>query len=209
MSESLTEPEPDVVQERSGDLVADWWSGETTGQPLYMRLRKIDPSQLQDALDGLPDDDGPQAVPTPDRAPPRAADMPEVQALRAHLQDHKTPFDTIDRWFRAITMMTQALDGKRPLQWTADDVARRCIQQAGEQGGSIWSTLEAVREFWRRHRIGSRSLFSWQSPADEVLVQPGCYPLEYYGHLTNDIVGQPFHEIYPGFSEWLGAWPDD
>ena len=151
MSESLTEPEPDVVQERSGDLVADWWSGETTGQPLYMRLRKIDPSQLQDALDGLPDDDGPQAVPTPDRAPPRAADMPEVQALRAHLQDHKTPFDTIDRWFRAITMMTQALDGKRPLQWTADDVARRCIQQAGEQGGSIWSTLEAVREFWRWH----------------------------------------------------------
>ncbi len=30
-------------------------------------------------------------------------------------------------------------------------MARRCIQQARGEGGNYWSTLEAVREFWRWH----------------------------------------------------------
>ena len=45
-------------------------------------------------------------------------------------------------------MTTNSLAGKRPLEWTADDVAARCVALAGEAGGNYWSTLEAVREFW-------------------------------------------------------------
>ena len=129
------------------DPVAAWWEGGS-GQPLYLRLRKLDSRGLQSAVESLPEYDGPTAVPPPDRAPPRAADLPEVQALRLDLQDRRTPFDTIECWIRALTMTTNSLAGKRPLEWTADDVAARCVALAGEAGGNYWSTLEAVREFW-------------------------------------------------------------
>lgn len=132
------------------DIVAEWWSGDSNGQPLYTRIRKASIDQLQAALDALPEYDGPPVVTAPDKAPPRAADLPEVQALRAALQDDKTAFDTIERWTRALTMATQA-QGKRPLEWSADDVAARCIAQARDEGGNYWSTLEAVRRFWAWH----------------------------------------------------------
>ncbi len=133
------------------DFVADWWSGASNGQPLYTRIHRASVEHLQAALDALPEYDGPTVIPAPDRAPPRAADLPEVQALRASLQDDKTAFDTIERWTRALTMATQALQGKRPLEWNADDVATRCIAQARDEGGNYWSTLEAVRRFWEWH----------------------------------------------------------
>ncbi len=141
----------DASDTRLPDDVSEWWSGESNGQPLYLRLHKLDPKRLRAALEDLPEYEGPETVPAPDRAPPRAADLPELLALRAALQDSKTPFDTIERWTRAMTMATQALDGKRPLEWTADDVAGRCVQQAEDEGGNYWSTLEAVRRFWSWH----------------------------------------------------------
>jgi hypothetical protein len=87
----------------------------------------------------------------PDRPTPRAADLPELQAFRVALQDEHVPFDTIDRWLRSLTQMAQALDDQRPIAWAAVDVAERCIGLARGDAGSLWSTLEAIRAFWRWH----------------------------------------------------------
>ncbi len=134
----------------TADPVTNWWENGA-GQQLYLRMRKVDAASLQAALDNLPKYDGPTAVSPPDRPPPRAADLPEVQALRLDLQDRRTPFDTIERWIRSLTMTTNELGGKRPLEWTADDIAARCITLTDEASSSYWSILEVVREFWAWH----------------------------------------------------------
>ena len=51
------------------DPVAAWWEGGS-GQPLYLRLRKLDSRGLQSAVESLPEYDGPTAVPA---TRPRAA----------------------------------------------------------------------------------------------------------------------------------------
>lgn len=132
-------------------LIDAWWSGRDNGHVLYQRLRRVDAARFEAALQSLPPYDGPPPVPAPDRPPPRPADLPEVQALRFALQDRKIAFDTIERWIRALTTGAQMLDGKRPLEWTADDVAARCAAQVGGAHGNFWSTLEAVRELWAWH----------------------------------------------------------
>jgi hypothetical protein len=132
-------------------LIDAWWSGRDNGQALYQRLRRVDAARIEAAIEALPAYDGPPPVPAPDRPPPRPADLPEVQALRFALQDRKIAFDTIERWIRALTTGAQMLEGKRPLEWTADDVAARCAAQLGGVHGNFWSTLEAVRELWAWH----------------------------------------------------------
>ena len=148
----MTRPNaPGADSSRVTDLIAAWWAGTNSGQALYQRLRRVDVSRFEAALHALPAYDGPAPVPAPDRPPPRPADLPEIQALRFALQDRKTPFDTTERWIRALTTGAQTLHNKRPLEWTADDVARRCIAQVSGEPGNFWSTLEAVRELWRWH----------------------------------------------------------
>ena len=45
----------------------------------------------------------------------------------------------------------RSLDETRPLEWSADHVAQRCADLAHGAQGSLWSTLEAVRELWEWH----------------------------------------------------------
>lgn len=103
------------------------------------------------ALALMPEDDGPEAVPPPDRPPARVIDLPEVLALRALLMDRKVPFDTVERWIRALTLTTRLLEYERPLGWTAEQVAARLAAIANGGEGSAWSTLEVVRELWLWH----------------------------------------------------------
>lgn len=128
-----------------------WWSDGSGGLPLYRELRGVAAERWEAALDGLPADDGPEPVPPPDRPPARSVDLPEVLALRAQFHDDGTPFDTAARLMQALTQSVIRLDDRRPLIWTADDVARRCVQIVGGGETNLWSTLEVVREFWAWH----------------------------------------------------------
>ena len=126
-----------------------WWDAGAGGALVYRELRRV-PKELWSGAT-IPDDDGPEPVPPPDRPPARVVDLPEVLALRALLMDRKIAFDTVDRWIRALTQATRMLDYERPLVWTADDVIRRLVQIAESGDGSVWSTLEVVRELWAWH----------------------------------------------------------
>ena len=128
-----------------------WWRDGVGGPLLYRRLRRTPPEAWRAALEQLPADDGPQPLPPPDRPPARMIDLPEVLALRALLQDRRVAFDTVERWIRALTQSARSLDETRPLEWSAEHVARRCADLAQGAEGSLWSTLEVVRELWRWH----------------------------------------------------------
>ena len=147
---SRTDP-PSASGGEARGVVARWWARDGGDRELYARLRAASLSDWEDAAAALPNaavDDRP--VP-PDRPTPRIADLPELQACRVALQDEHVPFDTIDRWLRSLTQMAQALDDQRPIAWAAVDVAERCIGLARGDAGSLWSTLEAIRAFWRWH----------------------------------------------------------
>ncbi len=118
---------------------------------VYNELRRLPASRWSAALELLPEDDGPEPVPPPDRPPARVVDLPEVLALRALLMDRRVAFDTVERWIRALTQSARLLDYERPLVWTADHVATRVIQIGNGGDGSMLSTLEVVRELWVWH----------------------------------------------------------
>lgn len=134
---------------------------------VYNELRRVPRQSWHGALERLPEDDGPEPVPPPDRPPARVVDLPEVLALRALLMDRRVAFDTVERWIRALTQTTRMLEYERPLVWTADHVAARLIQIAEGGEGSMWSTLEVVRELWEWHpdhpyiEVQSERLLSW------------------------------------------------
>lgn len=144
-----------------------WWDAGSGGALVYNELRRVSSERWTEALEHLPDDDGPEPIPPPDRPPARVVDLPEVLALRALLMDRRVAFDTVERWIRALTQSTRMLDYERPLVWTADDVARRLVQIANGGEGSTWSTLEVVRELWSWHpdrpfiETQSERLLSW------------------------------------------------
>lgn len=118
---------------------------------VYNELRKTPAERWSAALALMPTDLGPEPVPPPDRPPARVVDLPEVLALRALLMDRRVAFDTVERWIRALTQACRLLDYQRPLVWTADSVAERLLQIASGGEGSVWSTLEVVRELWEWH----------------------------------------------------------
>jgi len=134
---------------------------------VYNELRRVPSEAWTDAMSRLPGDDGPEPVPPPDRPPARVVDLPEVLALRALLMDRRVAFDTVERWIRALTQSTRMLEYERPLLWTADHVASRLVQIASGGEGSMWSTLEVVRELWDWHpdhpyiAVQSERLLSW------------------------------------------------
>lgn len=128
-----------------------WWRDGVGGPLLYQQMRRAAPEAWSRALERLPEDDGPEPLPPPDRPPARMTDLPEVLALRALLQDRRVAFDTVERWIRALTQSARSLDETRPLEWSAEHVARRCAGLAHGAEGSLWSTLEVVRELWQWH----------------------------------------------------------
>ena len=128
-----------------------WWRDGVGGPLLYRKLRASSPDAWTAALDRIPEDDGPEPLPPPDRPPARMIDLPEVLALRALLQDRRVAFDTVERWIRALTQSARSLDETRPLEWSAEHVARRCAELTHGAEGSLWSTLEVVRELWDWH----------------------------------------------------------
>ena len=128
-----------------------WWREGVGGPLLYQQLRRAGPDGWSAARDRIPEDDGPEPLPAPDRPPARMIDLPEVLALRALLQDRRVAFDTVERWIRALTQSARSLDETRPLEWSADHVAQRCADLAHGAQGSLWSTLEVVRELWEWH----------------------------------------------------------
>ncbi len=141
-----------ATEPAGAQLVEEWWRGASgAGEPLYRRLRSVPDEAWSEAVEGLPADDGPELTPAPDRPTPRIADLPEVQALRAELQDRRVAFDTIERWIRALTVAAQAMGDKRPLEWSAEDVAGRCASLAEGGEGGLWSMIEAARELWAWH----------------------------------------------------------
>ena len=134
-----------------GDPVTEWWERNDHGSLLYERVQQSPVEAWRRALAAMPQDDGPAPIPPPDRPPARTVDLPEVLALRAHLQDHHAPLDTIERRIRALLTAVAALENKRPLAWSADDVATRCLALAEQEAEGRWSLLEAIREFWAWH----------------------------------------------------------
>ncbi len=133
------------------ERLRQWWQTGSGGAFVYNELRRIPADNWTAELELLPEDDGPEPIPPPDRPPARVIDLPEVLALRALLMDRKVAFDTVDRWMRALTQTTRLLDYERPLIWTADDLAQRLTQIVHGAEGSTWSTLEVVRELWAWH----------------------------------------------------------
>ena len=107
-----------------------WWREGVGGPLLYQQLRRAGPDGWSAARDRIPEDDGPEPLPAPDRPPARMIDLPEVLALRALLQDRRVAFDTVERWIRALTQSARSLDETRPLEWSADHVAQRCADLA-------------------------------------------------------------------------------
>ena len=164
-----TTPNSDVTQLTSTrhERLRDWWDGGSGGALVYNELRRVPAERWTSELDQLPEDDGPEPVPPPDRPPARVVDLPEVLALRALLMDRRVPFDTVERWIRALTQSTRMLDYERPLVWNAEQVATRLVQIANGGEGSTWSTLEVVRELWAWHpdrpfvEAQSERLLSW------------------------------------------------
>ncbi len=144
-------PESELPRPERHDRLRAWWDAGSGGALVYNDLRRIPVERWTAALERLPDDDGPEPLPPPDRPPARIVDLPEVLALRAQLMDRKVAFDTVERWIRALTQSTRMLEYERPLVWSADDVARRLLQIAHGGDGSAWSTLEVVRELWAWH----------------------------------------------------------
>lgn len=129
-------------------LVAWWGTGEG-GPAAYGRTRTLGADAWLTAIESLPAYAGPQPVPAPDRVPPLVSDLPEILAYRALLLDRGTPMDTMTRRVRAITGAAQELD-RRPLEWSAEDIGRRCATLAAA-GEGVWALLEAMREFWDWH----------------------------------------------------------
>ena len=164
-----TTPNSDVCQLSSArhERLRDWWDGGSGGALVYNELRRVPAERWTAELDRLPEDDGPEPVPPPDRPPARVVDLPEVLALRALLMDRRVAFDTVERWIRALTQSTRMLDYERPLVWSADHVATRLVQIANGGEGSTWSTIEVVRELWSWHpdrpyvEAQSERLLSW------------------------------------------------
>ena len=143
--------QPAKSGDEASDIVVRWWAGTSGDRSLYERLLAASVRNWEGAAAALPES-GPGDRPAPpDRPTPRIADLPELQAFRAALQDDHVPFDTIDRWLRSLTQMAQSLGEQRPATWAADDVAQRCVGLARGDAGSLWSTLEAIRAFWRWH----------------------------------------------------------
>ena len=128
-----------------------WWREGAGGPFVYRQLRVASADAWSAAQARLVEDDGPSPLPAPDRPPARIIDLPEVLALRAMLQDRRVAFDTVERWIRALTQAARQLDETRPLEWGAEHVARRCVQITEGGEGSLWSTLEVVRELWAWH----------------------------------------------------------
>ncbi len=133
------------------DALRRWWREGAGGPLVYRQLRTASAEAWSAARERLAEDDGPSPLPPPDRPPARIIDLPEVLALRAMLQDRRVAFDTVERWIRALTQAARQLDETRPLEWGAEHVARRCVQIAEGGEGSLWSTLEVVRELWTWH----------------------------------------------------------
>ena len=129
--------------------LASWWDDGQGGPAAYGLTRGLGAEDWLAAVESLPAYEGPQPVPAPDRAPPLVSDLPEILAYRALLLDRGTPMDTMTRRVRAITGAAQQLD-RRPLEWSAKDVARRCATLASA-GEGVWALLEAMREFWDWH----------------------------------------------------------
>jgi len=147
----LIQPTAPSSEQRRHARLRSWWDAGSGGALVYNELRQIPATNWSEALERLPEDDGPEPVPPPDRPPARVVDLPEVLALRALLMDRRVAFDTVERWIRALTQTTRMLDYERPLVWTADHVATRLAQIANGGEGSAWSTLEVVRELWNWH----------------------------------------------------------
>ncbi len=143
--------QPQACGSAVSDVVARWWTSVGGNRELYDCLRQASAADWEAASATLTSAATAERPAPPDRATARVADLPELQAFRVALQDDRAPFDTIDRWLRSLTQMAQALHGRRPIAWSADDVAERCVGLAQGDAGSIWSTLEAIRAFWRWH----------------------------------------------------------
>ena len=166
---SSSVPDSDLTQlsDSRHERLRDWWDAGSGGALVYNELRRVPAEYWAAALDQLPEDDGPEPIPPPDRPPARVVDLPEVLALRALLMDRRVAFDTVERWIRALTQSTRMLDYERPLAWSADHVASRLVQIANGGEGSTWSTLEVVRELWSWHpdrpfvETQSERLLSW------------------------------------------------
>ena len=133
---------------RAGGL-SSWWRTGEGGPGAYAVVRDREASHWRAAVASLPPDEGPVAAPPPDRPTALISDLPEIQAYRALLQDAGTPMDTLRRRVNAITQTAQDLD-RRPLVWSAEEVAERCARLA-ESGSRVWTLLEATREFWAWH----------------------------------------------------------
>ena len=102
------------------------------------------------------------------RPPARIVDLPEVLALRALLMDRRVAFDTVERWIPRPDP-EHANAGLRAPPWSgpADHVASRLVQIGSGGEGSMWSTLEVVRELWDWHpddpyiAVQSERLLHW------------------------------------------------
>lgn len=150
---SSTSSESDIspTTQPRHDRLRAWWDSGSGGALLYSEIRRVPAVRWSEALAQMPEDDGPEPVPPPDRPPARVIDLPEVLALRALLMDRRVAFDTVERWIRALTQTTRMLDYERPLVWTANHVATRLVEIANGGEGSMWSTIEVVRELWDWH----------------------------------------------------------
>jgi len=145
-------------QDSTTTALASWWESGKGGPAAYGRVRAVGAVGWTAAVESLPTYEGPEPVPPPDRPPPLVSDLPEILAFRALLLDRGTPMDTMTRLVRAITGTAQELD-RRPLEWSADDVAARCATLASS-GEGVWALLEAMREFWDWHP--DRPWVDWQ-----------------------------------------------
>ena len=130
----------------TSERLAAWWRDGTRGPLISAALRAGPPGGWPAAASALPPDENSSARQPPDRPTPIAGDLPEVQALRLALQGVGQPMDTVGHWIGALRLAA-ATAGRRPLVWSAAEVATRCADLA-QEGRGVWSLLEAVRVLW-------------------------------------------------------------